>query len=102
MHPGRYGLAHALLEGEAEGAVAAVAAVDGQLLGREGALGGDSLVIEADEMTDAQIVDIGIVGGILMGEILAEIGAVGTDGLGKLGDGEFVPQVELGVHTMLL
>ena len=32
-HPGCYGMARTLLEGEAEGAVAAVAAVAGQLLG---------------------------------------------------------------------
>jgi hypothetical protein len=33
VHPGCYGLPHALLEGKAKGAVAAVTAVAGQLLG---------------------------------------------------------------------
>ena len=47
-HPRRHSLTHSLLEGEAEGAVATVATVASQLLGGEGALGNDSLLIETD------------------------------------------------------
>ena len=102
MHPGCYALAHALLEGEAEGAVAAVAALVGQLLGGEGMLGSDGLAVETDEMTDAQRVDIGIVSGALTREIAAEIVAVGAKCLGKLGDGQVVLKVELCIHAVLL
>ena len=101
-HPCCHRLSHALLEGEAEGAVASVTAVAGQLLGCEGALGGDGIAVEMDEVIDAQIVDVGIVGGVLAGEILAKIETVGTNGLCKLGDGQVVLQVELRVNTILL
>ena len=101
-HPGCDRLAHALLERKAEGAIAAITAVDGQLLGRERTLGSDCLAIEADEMIDAQTIDIGIVGGVLAREILAEIGAVGTYLLGKLGHGQVVQQVEVRSLAMLL
>ena len=60
-HPSLYGLSHALFESEAESAVTAVAAVVGQLLGSEGLLGLDGLVIVADKVIDAEVVDIGIV-----------------------------------------
>ena len=102
VHPDCHGLPHALLEGEAEGAVAPVAAVVSQLFGGEGTLGSDSLTIETDEMINAQVVDIGIVCRFLTGEILAKIETVGTNGLCKLGDGQVVLQVELRVNTILL
>jgi len=60
-HPGCNRLAHALLEGKAEGAVAPIAAVAGELLGNDGLLGCDSLAIEVDEVVDAKVVDISIV-----------------------------------------
>lgn len=60
-HPGCNRLTHALLEGKAEGAVAPVAAVAGELLGNDGLLGCDSLAIEVDEVVDAEVVDISIV-----------------------------------------
>lgn len=78
--PGGDALARALLEGGGEGAVAAEAALKGQLLGFEGAPGGDGLAAEAHEVADAEVVDVVVVGGALAGEILAKIVAVDTDG----------------------
>lgn len=82
--PGSHGLTGALLEGEAEGAVTAVAAVTCQLLGDDSLSGGGGFLTEGDEVVDAQIIDIGIIGDALAGEVLAEIGAVGADGLRQL------------------
>ena len=62
VHPRRDALALALPEGDAEGAVAGVAALGGQFLGGEGTLGSVGLTDETDETVDAQVVDIGIVG----------------------------------------
>ena len=72
-----YALAGALLEGYAEGVVAAVTAAGGQMLGLDGlALGGGRrLAEELYEIIDAQRVDVGIVGSALAREIHAEIGA---------------------------
>jgi len=89
-HPDCDGLAHALFEGEAEGAVASIAAFVSQLLSSERAQVSYSLAIEANEMIDAQIVDVGIISSTLTGEILTEIETVGTNGLGKLGNGQVV------------
>ncbi len=102
VHPSCHALALALLEGGGEGAVAAVAALQGQLLGGEGAMGGDGLGVEGDEVVDAQVADIDVVGGTPIGEILAEIGAVGADGLGQLLQRQAVLQVELPGHALLL
>ena len=96
-----YRLPHALLEGEAEGAVAAVAAVAGELSGADDSPGIGSLLAECDEMIDAQRVDIVIVSRAMIREILAEIEAVGTYGLSQLRDGQVVLQVELRVDTVL-
>ena len=100
-HPGSYGLAGALLEGEAESAVTPVAAVAGQLLGSDGLLGSGSLAIQTHEMVDAEVVDISIVSRALTGEILAEIGTVGANLLRQLLKGQVVLQVELCVHATL-
>ena len=81
IHPGRHGLSHALFEGGAEGAVATEAAIVGQLLGGERTLVSDGIVVEVDEMADAQAVDVGVVGQPLLGEMLAEVVMVGTYGL---------------------
>ena len=78
-HPCRHGLPHALLKGEGEGAVTAVATPVRQLLGGDVALVSGSLAIELDKMADAQVVDIGIVGSALTGEILTEIETVGSN-----------------------
>ena len=73
-----------------------------QLLDGERALGGNSLAIESDEMIDTQIVDISIIIHALAGEILTQIESVGTNGLGKLDNGQVVLQVELRVYAILL
>ena len=60
-HPGRYALAHGLREGAAEGAVAAEAALMGQLLGGDGLSGLGGLLVAADEVVDTLRVDIRVV-----------------------------------------
>ena len=85
LHPGLYALAHALGEGTAEGAVAAEAALLGQLLGANVLLTGcDGLLVKTDEVIDAQTVDIGVVSVTLPREILAEVRTIGADGLRQL------------------
>ena len=93
---------HALLESETEGAVAAKAAVAGKLLHDDGLSGRDRLMIEFHEVVDAEIVDIGIECDTLVGEILAEIGAVSAENLCKLRKGDVVLQIELGGNTTLI
>ena len=100
-HPRGDALPHALLKGVAEGAVAAVAAVVGQLLGGERLARGDGLMVAADEVLDAQAVDVGIVCEPLLGEESAQVGVVGADSLGELRQGEVVLQVELCGYAML-
>ena len=73
-----------------------------QLLGGKETLVINSLTIETDEMIDTQIVDIGIVSSALTGEILTEIGAVSTNSLSKLRNGQVVLQVKLRVNAMML
>ena len=53
-------------------------------------------------MVDTQIVDIGIVGRVLTREILAEVGTVGANGSGEIGDGQVVLQIKLCGDAMLL
>lgn len=65
MHPGRHTLTSALLKGEAERAVAPVAAVVSQSFGGKGVSGSHGLAIETNEVIDAQTVDIGIVSSAL-------------------------------------
>ena len=84
----------ALLEGAAEGAVAAEAAFLGQLLGGDGTTVGNRLAIECDEMLDAQGVDVGVVVHALTGEILAEIKAVNANLSGESGNINVMLQIE--------
>ena len=95
MHPVCYRLAHALRAGEAESAVTVVTAFADQLLDGKGLLGAGDLLVAADEIVDAQIVDIGVVGDALTGEILAEIRAVGANRPGQLLKAQVVLQVKL-------
>ena len=95
-------MSRALFEGEIEGAVTSVAAVVSQLLNGEVAVGSNSFTVESDKMIDAEIVDICVIIHLLVGEILTEVEAVGTDSLGKLGKAQVVPQVELCVDAILL
>lgn len=101
-HPGCHALSHALLEGQAEGAVAAVAAFTGQLLGSDGLLDSDSLTIEIHKLIDAEVVDVGIVGHAMAGEELAEIVAVDANGCGELLQGKVVLQVKLRTYATLV
>ena len=102
MFPLRHALAHALLKGEGKGVVAMIAALAGQLLNGEEMLGSDGLAVETDEMTDAQVVDVGIISDALHGKVFAEIGTVCANNLGQLRDVQVVLQVELRVHAVLL
>ena len=100
-HPRCDALPHALHESTAEGAVAAETAFLGKLLGTDGLLGSNNFLVAADEMVDAQIVDITVVSDALTREILAEIEAVRTDGLSQLLQREVVLQIKLGIHAVL-
>ena len=95
-------MSHALFEGEIEGAVTPVAAGISQFMDSEEAVGSFCFAVETNEMIDAEIVDISIIIHALVGEILAEVEAVYTDSLGKLGKGQVVLQVELCVDAILL
>ena len=53
MHPGDDALVHTLLEGSAEGAVTAVAALQSQLLGDDGLLCSGKFAAAGYEVTDA-------------------------------------------------
>ena len=93
LYPRRHILPHARLEGIAESCVVAEAAILSQAPDGDVLLGSDGPTVEADEMVDAQTVDIGIVSSPLPGEIPTEVEAVGTDSRGKLMDGQVVLQV---------
>ena len=94
-HPLRSRHSHALFESSVKSAVGAESTLVSQLLNRYGLMDGGSLMVEVDEVTDAQPVDIGIVGGTLIGKVLAEIDTVDTYLLGELGEGDVVLQIEL-------
>ena len=73
-----------------------------QLLGGEWTMSSDSFMVEADEVVDAQPVDISIVCRALTGEILAEIVTVDADSLGELLKGQVIEQEKLCVYAVLL
>ena len=79
-----------MLESEAEGTVTPEAAVVSQLLHSNRLVGSVSFVVESHKVVDAEVVDIIIVSFATTGEILAEIGAVGTNNLGQLVKGQIV------------
>ena len=101
MHPRCHTLPHALLKGEAEGAVTTVATGAGELLSSEVTLRRNSLLIEPNEMIDTQIVDIDVERQAQAREILAEIGTIGAKHHGQLMKGEVVLHIQLRVHTLL-
>ena len=74
-------MSHLAFESISKGTVTSVAALQSQLLGGERTLVSDGIVVEVDEMADAQAVDVGVVGQPLLGEMLAEVVMVGTYGL---------------------
>lgn len=50
--------------------------------------------MQTHEVLDTQAVDIGIIGDALLGEVVAEISAVGANGNSQLLQGEVVLEVE--------
>ena len=94
-HPLRCRHSHDLLEGGIECAVTVETTLVGQLLHRYRLMGGGRLLVQVDEVPDAQTVDVTVVGGVLHGKVLTEIDTVDTYLLGKLGEGNVVLQVEL-------
>ena len=101
MYPGGDALVHASLEDGAEGAVAVVAALLGQLLGDDGLLCSGKLAVAGYEVADAKVVDVFIVACALTGEILAEIVAVHAHGYRELRQGQVCLQEELRVLAVL-
>ena len=95
-------MAHTLLKNNTKGAVAAVTAFAGKLLRGEGLLSAGNLLVAADEVVDAQVIDIAVVGDALTGEIQAEVGTVGANGLGQLLQREVVLQVKLCFYAVHL
>ena len=87
LHPSSNRLSRLALESITEGVVTSVTTLHSQLLGGEGSLGSDSLVIEADEMIDAQI--------------LAEVVAVGANLHGKPRKRDIILQVEARLLAIL-
>jgi len=59
-------------------------------------------MVEVDEMLDAQAIDVCIVSNALRGKVLAEIGTIGANQLGNLGNGDVVLQIELRLLAKLL
>ena len=100
-HPGGDTLAGALGEGAAEGSVSAEAALLRQFLSNDGLTGSSKFLVALNKVVDALTVDIDIIGNALPRKILAEIVAVGADGLSQLLQREVVLQVELRDHTVL-
>ena len=94
-HPGGDALVHALLEGGAESAIAVVAALLGQLVGDDGLMCSGKFAAAGYEVSDTEVVDVGVVVHALTGEILAEIGAVDADGCRELRQVQVLLQVEL-------
>ena len=84
VHPSGDAFVHAPLEGGAEGAVAMVAALKGQLLGDDWLMCSGKLAVAGYEVSDAKVVDVFIVTCILVGEIQAEVVAVHADGCREL------------------
>ena len=56
--------------------------------------------MQTHEVLDTQAVDIGIIGDALLGEVVAEISAVGANGNSQLLQGEVVLEVESCCLTM--
>lgn len=101
-HPCCHRLTLELLEGCSEGAVASESTLLSQFLSRERFPIGNSLAIDTDEMLDTQPVDIGIISGVLMGEIQAEVTAVSADNLAKVVKADVVTQIKLRTLATML
>lgn len=101
-HPRGDGQTLELLESSGESAVASEPTLVGQLLGCKRALCHHVLTVKALKVDDAQTVDVGVVCDALLGEILAEVGAVGAHRLTQLCQREVVLQIELRNLAVLL
>ena len=101
-HPRGDGKTLELLESSGESAVASEPTLVGQLLGCKRALCHHVLTVKALKVDDAQTVDVGVVCDALLGEILAEVGAVGAHRLTQLCQREVVLQIELRNLAVLL
>ena len=73
-----------------------------QLLDRYRLMASDSLMVETDEMLDAQSVDVDIISRALTGEMLTQIETVGSNNLSKLREGDVILQIESRLLAMLL
>ena len=91
-----------LSESRRERAIAAEARLIAQSQGRNIAVSGNGLLVEAHEMLDAQSVDIGIIRDALLGKITAKIGAVGTQCVSELLQRQVVLQIDSRRLTALL
>ena len=90
LHPLCCSHFHDFLEGCTKCFVIAEATLAGQLLGAYRLMGCNSLMVETDEVLDAQTVDVLIVSDALHGKVLAEVGAVDANQCGELGNGNVV------------
>ena len=99
-HPLRCCHSHALLEGGVKCTITAEAALIGQLLHRYRLMGCVCFLVEVNEVLNAQTVDVGIVGGALLGKVLTEIDTVDAYLYGKLREGHVVLQIELRLFTV--
>ena len=93
-HPLCCGHSHALFKGCIKCAVTAETALVGKLLDCCRLMGCSRFIVKADEVFDAQIIDVCIISGTLHGKVLAEIYAVGANLLGKFRKGYVVLQIE--------
>jgi hypothetical protein len=102
MHPLCRSHTHALLEGGIKCAVTTETTLVSQLLDRYRLMASDSLMVETDEMLDAQSVDVDIISHALTGEMLTQIETVGSNNLSKLREGDVILQIESRLLAMLL
>ena len=84
---------HYLLEGNAERIVTTETTLIGQLLDGHRLMGRNCLMVEVDEVLDAQTVDVFIITDTLQGKVLAEVGTIDANLIGELGQGNVVMQI---------
>ena len=101
-HPCRYRLPHALFESRPERTIAFKTAFQSQLKSGKRASGGNSLTVKTDEMTNAQVVYIGIISCILLSEVLTEVTMIGADGSAKIVSSYVMTQIKLWGLAVLL
>ena len=95
LHPIGFGEAGDSLKGSAEGAVTLVTAPFCQSKHGDGTVSLSCFTIEADEVVNAQPVDVVVIGRSLFCEIATQIVAVRLDGIGQLHQRQVVFQVQL-------